>query len=508
MHQIIERNHFRVLAVIIALNVLLNLSMVWWGLPASWQPDEVVKFGLHMGKERSLDYGNYKYPALHIYTVAAALAPYYLVRGQQYREPFPPEFFTETLLIGRLLTIVYSALTLWVFARLVTQIGDTRTALAATALLAFNPIFLVYGHLALLDIPQLFWMLCTLYYALRVSSDGGRRDYLIAGLTMGITIATKYGWFVGIPLLVAHFVRRKRTHWHLLSATGIAAAVFVVTNPMFFLKFDAVRAALERLALDSVNYYGLVGRMGFVAHPYNLLVTLGIPLCLAVALGMWTTIRTRPIRPMELVLGSWIVVNVVLFGVSRATPIRYLLPVLPVFILIGARYLIEQRQRALGIAIGVMLLIGTAVTVIATRGDSRYAAKEWVAAHIPPEKTIGVFDRAWYPDFPFDNYHPIYRISDAEFATRSRNITDEYLVLVSFSYGRYLSDFANTGLQDWRSMPAHTTYFTDLLAGRGGYQIVATFDTMPNRVFLPNVEVTDPIIHVLQREAPEAKNER
>ena len=86
--------------------------------------------------------------------------------------------------------------------------GRTVGLLAAAIFgLAFLPIF--YSHLALNDVPTLAPVALALYGIAGVLRRGRRRDYLIAGLGVGLAAATKYtgGMTLALP---ARRVRLRR----------------------------------------------------------------------------------------------------------------------------------------------------------------------------------------------------------------------------------------------------------------------------------------------------------
>ena len=67
---------------------------------------------------------------------------------------------------------------------------------------AFLPVF--YSHLALNDVPTLAPVALALYAAAGVMRRGRRRDYVLAGVAIGLAAATKYtGGVVLACLLVA-----------------------------------------------------------------------------------------------------------------------------------------------------------------------------------------------------------------------------------------------------------------------------------------------------------------
>ena len=77
---------------------------------------------------------------------------------------------------------------------------------AAIEAVAFLPVF--YAHLALNDVPTLAPLTLSLLGTAGVLRNGRARDYLIAGMGLGLACATKYtAGIVIVPLLAAMATR-------------------------------------------------------------------------------------------------------------------------------------------------------------------------------------------------------------------------------------------------------------------------------------------------------------
>ena len=125
------------------------------------------------------------------------------------------------------------------------SIAASGCSAAGLFAVSFLPVF--YSHLALNDVPTLAPICLALWGAAGVLRFGRDRDYLIAGLGLGLAAATKYtGGIVLLPLLAAIAAQFLAPGGHLparrgaLIALGASVAGFLVANPYALLDFGVV----------------------------------------------------------------------------------------------------------------------------------------------------------------------------------------------------------------------------------------------------------------------------
>jgi predicted membrane-bound mannosyltransferase len=99
---------------------------------------------------------------------------------------------TEVWLVARVTAAVLGTIAVFLLYLAGKRLFDRRVGLLAAALsgLAFLPVF--YSHLALNDVPTVTGVCLALYGIAGVLRLGRHRDYVLAGVGLGVACATKY----------------------------------------------------------------------------------------------------------------------------------------------------------------------------------------------------------------------------------------------------------------------------------------------------------------------------
>jgi hypothetical protein len=119
-----------------------------------------------------------------------------------------------------------SVLTLWLVFRLARNWSDERTALLATALVAWNPVFLTYAKQPMSDMAATAWLMLA-FYLIRHPREGGAstRRSALAGVAAGAAFLTRPALLFAVALIPL-LARRgpKPFQRMLLAAAGMAVA--------------------------------------------------------------------------------------------------------------------------------------------------------------------------------------------------------------------------------------------------------------------------------------------
>ena len=353
------------LAAILALAAGLRVPGLEYGLPFGnlLNPDEqsIVPRAWRMVHGGGLDPGWFDYPTAVMYL----LAPWQAWHSV-------PSYLTARVVI--LLFGVAAVAAAWWLGRHAYGVG---AAVVAAAAVAVDATHIAYSRMAVTDIPLTLFVAAAL--ALMIS---GRLEW--SGVAVGLAAGAKYpGVFLLAPLLVAGWGRWRRV----AVAAGLAAAVFLATNP-----FVAVHPAAAADDALRVQRRARDGWLGFehdhwtpIAFLDRLWEGLGPTLVVAGAgLVLALVRRTRS----DLVLASFTLVYFASLVPLEAHFDRYVLPLVPV---LGA---LAGRLRPLA-PVALALLVVPLVwsledDVRLTRTDTRVVAHRWIETALPNGARVAV----------------------------------------------------------------------------------------------------------------------
>ncbi|MFI5004759.1 MAG: ArnT family glycosyltransferase, partial [Solirubrobacterales bacterium] len=287
----------------------------------------------------------------------------------------PTAVFTAARVVAALL----GTLAVWLLYLAGARLFDRGVALLAAALeaVAFLPVF--YAHLALNDVPTLAPLTLSLVGTAGVLRKGRKRDYLVAGVGLGLGCATKYTAGIALlPLLAAAAAqylvppvadrpapRRARPVGRSvligLAIAGVAALVsFLAADPYSLLDFHAFQHGIAHQSSLSGETQGKLGaphESGVVYYLWSLTWGLGWVPALA-ALGGAITIWRRDRSRETLASGEhprfgqrlgWVLVPAPLLylafmGAQGRYFGRWLLPIFPIVCLLAAFFAIQLAR--------------------------------------------------------------------------------------------------------------------------------------------------------------------
>jgi hypothetical protein len=304
------------------------------------------------------------------------------------------------------------------------RLAGRAAGLLAAALLAvaFLPVF--YSHLALNDVPTLAPLCLSLWGAAGILRSGRGLDYVVAGIGLGLSAATKYtGGIVVLALLAAfaaHALRDRRAAVRGLILAGLLApAAFLVANPYALIdhrefldglshQSDASREAAGKLGVTQDN--------GWLYYLWSFGWGLGwVPLvAAAVAVPVLAVARRWALLAF---LAPAPILFVAFMGSQERFFGRWLMPVLPFVCLLAAicavMLVTAATRRApawrpmLG-AVAAVALCGQGLVYsihdgrVLSREDTRGLTRDWLVRHVPAGTRIvvepGVVPDGWAQD--------------------------------------------------------------------------------------------------------------
>ena len=443
------------LLAVLALALVLRLDGIAWGLPYSFvNADESTVVPKAFAVARGhLDPQFFYYPSLYfyllggLYVVATPLM--WLLRhgnplamGAYVVDPGP--YF----LLGRLLSAAFGTISVYLVFRLGRVAYGRPAGLLAALFLAVTPLHVAYSHMAVTDVTATALSLLALLLLLKATQGRGRRWLVAGAVAAGLATSTKYN--LGLLVLPASVAAvyacrgevtrraaagaRAALLWPRLLATRVYApmlAAFLLASP--FVVLDARQFAHDFLRQNRIMHRGWLGfentGNGFWYNLHvNLGGTLGVVLLILVVLGVaWALWRHTP---LDLLLAPYVLVYFAYVSTWTELADRYLLPVVPLLILLAVRCSLEvavlrpSAKRVVVPMVGVLL----AVAVVAPLTDSlrfdrglsgvdvRERAKQWVEQNLPAGSTIAA-----------ENYGPpLVRTADEKYYLAAGHATPAY----------------------------------------------------------------------------------
>ena len=246
----------------------------------------------------------------------------------------PTSIYVTARSLAALLCMIGALAAYWVGRRL----WGEREGLVAAAVLAFAFLPVAYSRIAVTDVGTLAPVALAVYGAVRIYEHGARRDYVLAGVGVGLAIGFKYtAGLVLLPLLAAGALRALGDRRAVLdTGLGVVVAVlaFAVTTPWFLLDLDTALRQIRGQA-ETAGDVGKLGQAddsgpGYYLH--SLTWGLGFAAAGAAALGCVLEARRNPVRTLllalfPLALFAYLSLQSRFFG-------RWLLPAYPVLALL------------------------------------------------------------------------------------------------------------------------------------------------------------------------------
>jgi 4-amino-4-deoxy-L-arabinose transferase-like glycosyltransferase len=410
----------------------LRIYGVNFGLPYLYYWDEptvmnrAVRFG-------SGDFNPhfFYYPALYMYVLFVVSGLYFaagrLTGHLHSAQDFAAEYFitpTGVYTAARAATALIGAAASVVTYSVGKRFFDARTGLLGALFLAISVLHATHSHIAITDVPQSFFIVAAYIPIYGVFRSGRRRDYLLAGLLIGLGAATKYLAILLLPtLLLAHFRREDEDDTEqarfpqralspdlALALAGVFAGFFLGT-PYNVLNFrDFLADYRQQMALSQGAGGNSVGYFLGNVLPGDF----GWPLLFTAFAGFVLLLIQRR-------RASWIFVSfpVLYFLFMARYPrgfARYMIPEDP-FLALMAGYALSrawepcvrkfgQPVARAGGAVVLCLLVAAPLTtnlrwdrLMAQETDPRTEALRWTEQNIPAGRVVAVqslFDRAFF----------------------------------------------------------------------------------------------------------------
>jgi len=396
--------------VLLAVAAALRIWGIDFGLPYALEarPDEreIVQAVVHFF-EGDFNPHRFHYPSLFYYLLFVCDVAFVAVGKltgsvRSFRDlPFIFVAGPNALhVVARLLSAGFGVATVYVTWRLGRRAVGRRAGFLAALFMAVAYLHVRDSHFGVTDVAMTFFCALSLLPILSVLESGGRGAYVLAGLSIGLGVSTKYNAaLLALPLVAAHLLHGKRARWPRLVLAGVVAAgAFLCATPFAVLDFKAFWGDLHyELFVHGQEGHVLSVGLGWWRHPWvSLRYGLGGPMCLAAAAGgVWLLLQRPKVAAVVLALPA---AYYLVLGPRHTVFVRYALPMAPAAALCagyGCSELVRLcRSKGLGAAAVLAVLLPTTVRAthldaMLCRSDTRNSAAEWIEAHLSPSDMVG-----------------------------------------------------------------------------------------------------------------------
>ncbi len=404
------------LLLILLLAAGLRIRGIGFGLPALNDPDEPLFMmkAVEMLRNHSLNPGWFGHPAtitLYCLALIDLLVGGIGIAGGRYADAdtFVSAVYADPgilFLPARLFFAACGVACVYLTWRLGRRIGGAQTGLIAAAFLAVNAIHIDYSQVIRTDVQASVFMLLCLSSTLAIVEQGRLRDYVLAGLFVGLGCATKWpAATIALSPIAAGIWRIARGYPDirklLLFAAAAVATLFVV-SPYLLLDYPTVVRNLTgeaRPIHPNATGGGFLPNLAWYASQ-PLLGSFGVGGALLAGLG----IILLPLRnrTAAVALLPSVAAFCLLICVQALRWERWIIPLLP-FAALAAGYALhtlgEMLRPRIGRAAGgalaaaALLLMAPMLQAaqqraVAGANDTRQIASAWLRSHAPPDSSV------------------------------------------------------------------------------------------------------------------------
>jgi len=552
----------RGIAVLIAILVLgfgLRLWGIQFGLPEYFYvdatktvyPAKMIAHSFLSGKP-SFDPHFYQYPTLYVNILALEYVCYGFGRGLKVKAQNHLSSFKEAVdiiyqeqggkeyiffLLARLTSALAATLTiLLLYLAAMAAYKDRRVALLSAFFLAVTYLHVKDAKYPMTDAMMAFMAMCSWLFILKIAhhdkgihdkgtkadEDAGslrhgwwRKDYLLAGLFIGLGTSTKYlPLFLVLPFAIASLIdyyQNKKQRTYLLQCIVLGFLFiplgFVIGTPSFLYRSSQFTG---RAASEESGQYNIGGKPGDVQQGYfdylfcqnstynepfsqnSLMGAMGIPLLLLTLLGIFYALRLGLLQKLDrgnvdLILSlSCLVFYCILAKPGQLRTVRHFYWFLPIYALLSARVLVAAGEKVLqGKRTLVIPLVGILIAsptlwrtvrfdYLLSHTDSRIFARQWIDENLPAGSRV-LMPNLYHPNISQEKFRILLYNRDT---INKKVLTYDALLANGINYfitASYFDDryFTQEALAVFPSIASHYRTFCTSLEEHG--QLVKEF---------------------------------
>lgn len=158
--------------------------------------------------------------------------------------------FGQNIIGARMGSVIFGLLTLPIFYLLVKLLFNQRVAIFATVLLATSHMWIMLSRLGIASVQATFIFVTTLYFVVHGLKTGYKRDFIFAGIFLGLCFYSYYPArlipFVVVPYIILHSLMEKRLKEGLLQLAIILISALIILIPQIKFYLDYPSTFLSR----------------------------------------------------------------------------------------------------------------------------------------------------------------------------------------------------------------------------------------------------------------------
>jgi 4-amino-4-deoxy-L-arabinose transferase-like glycosyltransferase len=333
---------WRLLFLVFALTYAVFVSLDLAGTPIQWDEAAHLSNGVFLLRGDYAEINSF-YPPLF----DAVLVGFFRILG-------------ITVLSARLVSLVFSILSLWVVFELVCRLYGVKTALVASVLLGLFPGYYWLSRVAMIETMMVFFFVLSLFFFFSWLRSRQDKMLVFGGLALGLGFLTKYQVFVAgvimlvsILLLARHHLRLGLSKFVLLILTAVAVVVpwILISYQIYASKMlnewlYALQMGNPEKSLYSMRFPIPIFYFIEMVWPYSDVhpISLLLYVISLLGLGLFAWRRNRADR----LLLIWFVVVFVFFTLIPNKHWRYVLPLFPALAISAASLISFFYEKAEG----------------------------------------------------------------------------------------------------------------------------------------------------------------
>lgn len=306
--------------------------------------------------------------------------------------------WSKFYLVGRLLSVFFGVFTVIITYVLAKRIYNLRVALLSALFVAIMPSHVIHSRYIIMNVPGLFWIILSFLFFKNILDYGRVKDYLLAGVSIGFAISTRYSAAPLSLMLIFIYILSDKSMRNMRKIFFCAIAIvlaFIIGEPYAILDHNNfIRGVTAVSGVVAGQKFNLIKNIVAVSNSF--IDGLGLFLFIVTLLGIILAMINK--KKEDIMFLIWIFINVVFFvrAGASATSGR-ILPALPFVVMLGARFIdfgwtkIPLIGRSFTFIIVVSgLLFYFAYFQLLSQIDIRDLSSKWIMANIPQNSTIGL----------------------------------------------------------------------------------------------------------------------